>query len=316
MAKGLADICPAKPRTASPAIMELVCQVDSLAALRSVVDNGADWVHFNVNTPTSGINRAALVKAIHYAHGMRCKVLLALGGQLQSSPWKSRREAIHHAAQSGVDAIISSDPAMLLYTAAHYPDLRLHFCMPDSAASMDSASFFHKQLGIKRLVMPRVSSLAQVKEMAKNTAMELEIPGFGKLSTIIDGRRTTSSHIGVEPPDEKVDRFSIELAASGDNAQEGYIDRCANAQNAVNESYYAIEDTPDINALKLLPQLMRMGVRAVKVEAQGYSPAYGARITRVWREAIDNCFENLQRYSVKPSWIAALNQPARKLSSG
>lgn len=315
MAKELAKICSAKAKAESAAIMDLVCQVDSLTTLRSVVDNGANWVHLNVDVHANGLNRCSLIKAIRYAHGMRCKVLLALDGRSQPHSWELGRNIIHHATQFGVDALISSDPAMLLYATVHYPDLRLHMCMPESAAGVDCVDLFRRQLGIKRIVMPRVSSLCQIEEMIKSTAVELEILGFGKLCAIVQGRRTVSVDTSHESSDERISRLASSLPGSGEDTQAAYIDRCATAQNAANESCYAIQDTPDINTLKLLPLLMKMGVRAVKVEAQGYNPSYGARVTRVWREAIDNCLDNLQRYSVKPSWIAALTKPAGKFNS-
>jgi putative protease len=48
-----------------------------------------------------------------------------------------------------------------------------------------------------------------------------------------------------------------------------------------------MEEPTSLNTLELLPQLIEMGVRAVKIEGRQRSPAYVAQVTRVWREAID-----------------------------
>ena len=55
---------------------------------------------------------------------------------------------------------------------------------------------------------------------------------------------------------------------------------------------------------------MKMGVRAIKIEGRQRSPAYVAQVTKVWREAIDNCRDNPHRYSAKPAWMSDLDKVA------
>jgi collagenase-like PrtC family protease len=70
---------------------------------------------------------------------------------------------------------------------------------------------------------------------------------------------------------------------------------------ASNDSDYNLEAMHGTNTLKLLPQLNAMGVRAVKVEALHYGAVQLAQVAKVWRAAIDECLENSDHYSVKPS---------------
>jgi putative protease len=74
--------------------------------------------------------------------------------------------------------------------------------------------------------------------------------------------------------------------------------------------YYAIEEPTSLNTLELLPQLMKLGVRAVKIEGRQRSPAYVSQVTRVWREAIDDCIERGHRYAVRTNWMTQLDQLA------
>jgi len=62
--------------------------------------------------------------------------------------------------------------------------------------------------------------------------------------------------------------------------------------------------------MSLLPELMRMGVRAVKIEGRQRSPAYVEQVTRVWREAIDAARAAPERFSAKPDWTATLGHLA------
>ena len=73
------------------------------------------------------------------------------------------------------------------------------------------------------------------------------------------------------------------------------------------ENYYAIEEPTSLNTLELLPQLMKMGVRAIKIEGRQRSPAYVAQVTKVWREALDHCAANSHRYTPKPAWMSSLD---------
>jgi putative protease len=101
----------------------------------------------------------------------------------------------------------------------------------------------------------------------------------------------------------------IDRYASGENA--GYPTLCKGRFDVGDdESYYAIEEPASLNTLELLPQLMKMGVRAIKIEGRQRSLAYVAQVTRVWREAIDHCASNPHRYAPKASWMASLDQVA------
>jgi collagenase-like PrtC family protease len=74
-----------------------------------------------------------------------------------------------------------------------------------------------------------------------------------------------------------IDRF-----ADGENA--GYPTLCKGRFDVGDdETYYAIEEPTSLNTLELLPELMKMGVRAIKIEGRQRSPAYVAQVTKVWR---------------------------------
>ena len=100
----------------------------------------------------------------------------------------------------------------------------------------------------------------------------------------------------------------IDRYGAGENA--GYPTLCKGRFDVDGEKYYSIEEPASLNTLALLPQLIAMGVKAVKIEGRQRSPAYVAQVTRVWREAIDACGEGQQRYAVKPGWMAAMDKLA------
>jgi len=52
--------------------------------------------------------------------------------------------------------------------------------------------------------------------------------------------------------------------------------------------------------------LVRAGVRAIKIEGRQRSPAYVAQVTRVWRRALDACLRDCDGYRVDGGWMEAL----------
>jgi putative protease len=74
------------------------------------------------------------------------------------------------------------------------------------------------------------------------------------------------------------------------------------------ETYYAIEEPASLNTLELLPQLLRIGIRAIKIEGRQRSPAYVAQVTKVWRQAIDACRRDAGNFAAKEAWMAELNK--------
>jgi len=61
-----------------------------------------------------------------------------------------------------------------------------------------------------------------------------------------------------------------------------------------------------------LPEMLKMGIAAIKIEGRQRSPAYVAQVTRVWRAAIDAVRKNAADFKPTPAWQAELN----KLSEG
>jgi putative protease len=316
--------------------MDLVCPAGSLPALKAAIDNGADCVYLGFRDATNarnfaGLNfdDAAIGAGIRYAHERGRKVLLALNTYPQPGCWQQWRSAIDRAARFGIDAVILADPGLMQYAASTHPALRLHLSVQGSATNYEAIKFYQEHFGISRAVLPRVLSLAQVEQVTKNTSVEIEVFGFGSLCVMVEGRCALSSYVTGESPnthgvcspaksvrwqqtpnglESRLNGVLIDRYADNENAS--YPTLCKGRFEVEDESYYAIEEPASLNTLELLPQLLAMGVRAIKIEGRQRSPAYVGQVTRVWREAIDNCLDSRQRYSVKPNWMTELDKVA------
>ncbi len=316
---------------------ELVCPAGSLPALKAAVDHGANCVYLGLRDATNarnfaGLNfdEAAIASGIAHAHAKGAKVFMALNTYPQATnpgPWRS---ALDKAVDLGVDAVILADPGLMQYAAQKHLQLRLHLSVQGSATNYDAINFYREQFGIVRAVLPRVLSLEQVQRVIERTPVEIEVFGFGSLCVMVEGRCALSSYVTGESPnthgvcsppkavrwvetpqgrESRLNGVLIDRYAPGENG--GYPTLCKGRFDVEGEeNYYAIEEPTSLNTLELLPQLMKMGARALKVEGRQRSPAYVAQVTQVLRDAIDQCTANPHRYAAKPAWMVSLDQVA------
>jgi putative protease len=316
----------------------LVCPAGSLPALKAAVDNGADAVYLGFKNATNARNFAglnfdqrAMVEGIRYAQSRGREVLLAINTYAQAGRIDEWRRAVDDAVALGVDALILADVGLLDYARTKHPNARLHLSVQGSATSYEAIEFARERFGVRRAVLPRVLTLAQVEHVIRNTSVEIEVFGFGSLCVMNEGRCWLSSYATGESPNtvgacspakfvqwQKVpaspgrpETMDVRLAGIlidrfGADENAGYPTICKGRFEVQGETYYAMEEPASLNVLELLPEIVSIGVAAIKVEGRQRSPTYVAQVTRTLRQAIDAACENPGRFSVKPAWMNEL----------
>ena len=315
---------------------DLVCPAGSLRALQLAVDAGADAVYLGLKNATNARNFAGLNfddaqlrEGVAYAHTRRRQVLMALNTYADArdpAPWY---RAVDAAAAFGADALIVADTAVMAYARREHPELRLHLSVQASATSYEAIEFYREQYGIQRAVLPRVLTLSQVGHVLRHTKAEIEVFGFGSLCVMVEGRCALSSYAtgqspnnaGVCSPPSAVrwhdTPAGVEARLNGllidryaPDEPRGYPTLCKGRFEVDGQRDYALEEPTSLNTLAILPELMQMGVSAVKIEGRQRSPAYVEQVTRVWRQAIDAAHAQPARFSPQPAWTAALGRLA------
>jgi putative protease len=178
---------------------------------------------------------------------------------------------------------------------------------------------------VRRAVLPRVLSLAQVEQVVRNAECEIEVFGFGSLCVMVEGRCALSSYTTGEGPNTvgvcsparavrwepsaqglavRLNGVMIDRFTEAERA--GYPTLCKGRFRVRDDTYYAIEEPTSLNTLELLPDLVRIGIAAIKIEGRQRSPAYVATVTRVWRAAIDACASDPARFTPRDDWMSAL----------
>jgi collagenase-like PrtC family protease len=296
---------------------ELVCPAGTPAGLRTAVDAGADAVYCGLQNATNARNFPGLnftipevEQSVSYAHARDAKVLLAVNTFPPAGKFQMWRDAIDGAAKLGVDAVIVADIGVADYAARAHPDLRLHLSVQAGASSPEAIRFYCEEFGIKRVVLPRMLTVAEIAELHGQIPCEIEAFVFGNIGMMAEGRCSLTNYVtglstnmdGVCSPaadvhyeedakrnlTTRLGNFVVDCFAAGESA--GYTTICKGRYlcGAQSGGYYAFEEPVSLNLSAMLPDLMRAGVTALKIEGRQRSRAYVKSVVSAFRKAVDD----------------------------
>lgn len=314
--------------------MQLICPAGSLPALKAAVRQGADAVYVGFRNDTNARHFAGLnlddkqlESGLQLIRQQGRQLYVAVNTYAQPDGWSRWQRAVDQAADLGVDALIAADPGVLAYASRKYPNLNLHLSVQGSATNAAALALYQQRYGIRRAVLPRVLSLAQVRQVADKSTVPIEVFAFGSLCIMAEGRCHLSSYLTGESPNlcgvcspAKAVRWQedaegltsrlngVLIDRYGKDEPAGYPTLCKGRFLVDGQRFHALEEPTSLNTLDLIPQLAAMGVSAVKIEGRQRSPAYVEQVTRVWRSALDAHARAPQSYAVQPQWRIALDE--------
>ena len=218
-------------------------------------------------------------------------------------PWHS---AVDDSAALGVDAVILADIGLIDYATRKHPDLRRHLSVQASASSIEAISFYVREFGIRRAVLPRVLTVSEIKAINKAAPVETEVFAFGGLCVMAEGRCSLSSYVTGQSPnirgvcspashvryEEDGDRMvsllgDITINTFDRDEPAGYPTLCKGRFVANGEAQYLFEEPTSLNTLQILPDLMEAGVTALKIEGRQRGRAYVTQVVTEFRKAVD-----------------------------
>jgi len=309
---------------------EVIAPAGNLASLKAAVDSGADAVYLGFNDATNarnfeGLNFTAdeLEDGIRYVRSRGRKFFVAINTFPQAQAFPKWKKAVDMAIELTADAVIIANIGVLEYARKKYPDANLHLSTQASSSNFESINFYKKHFGIKRVVLPRVLTIEEIKRLKEQTDVEIEVFALGGLCINIEGRCYLSSFVtgastnteGACSPSRFV-RFisdpsggmsitlnNVTLNRLGKNESSPYPTCCKGRYIKPDGEYaYVFEDPESLNVLQILPGLMGAGIAALKIEGRQRTKTYVAAMTGVLREAVDSCHAGIRNYRVRPEW--------------
>src|SRR3990170_4910537 len=312
--------------------VEIVAPAGNLSSLKAASESGADAVYTGFNDETNARNFEGLNFTVPELEEGRFllrkkgkKLYLAINTFPQADGFSKWKDAVDSAVKINPDAIILADTGVLSYARNKYPGINIHLSVQASSSNHESIGFYKKHFNIKRLVLPRVHTVEEIKALRQKTGVEIEVFALGGLCINIEGRGYLSSYVtgastnteGACSPSRFV-RFvsnadggmsitlnNMTLNRLGRDESSPYPTCCKGRYIRPDGEYaYAFEEPESLNILEVLPGLMDAGVAALKIEGRQRTKTYVAAMTGVLREAIDACYKDCAGYKVRPEWSA------------
>jgi putative protease len=272
-------------------IMPEMCRPELLApagdwdCAKAAVENGADAIYFgldrfNARMRADNFTEADLPRLMAFLHRRGVRGYVTFNTLVFANEMAEAELYLRHLIAAGVDAVLVQDAGVCRLIRRLSPDFPIHASTQMTVSSAAGVAFA-RELGCSRVVMARecsVKDLAAVKEAsAESSGVSLECFVHGALCVAYSGQCLTSEALGGRSANRgecaQACRMPYELVADGQVV-------------AMGDRRYLLSPQ-DLSALELLPELMKAGVEALKIEGRLKSPEYVANITRVYRKAID-----------------------------
>ena len=168
-----------------------------MASLNSAIKNGADSVYigikgYNMRANVANFSTNDLMKAVQTCHKADVKLYICTNTTVKEGDLKELRELMPIIKSSGADAVIVSDLGAL--NIASENQIPVHMSVQANISNSEALKILEK-LGTSRVILSRENTLKEIKEIAKNTNMEIEVFVHGSMCVAISGRCFLSSHL-------------------------------------------------------------------------------------------------------------------------
>ncbi|MCR4434984.1 MAG: DUF3656 domain-containing protein [Clostridiales bacterium] len=284
--------------------VELLAPAGSREAFLAAVENGADAVYlggklFNARQFAENFDMEQLKWAADYAHVRDARVYLTMNTLMADSELGQAMDFAQEAYLAGIDGVIVQDVGFASLLREAFPDLSLHASTQMTIYSLEGVKTLEK-LGFKRVVLARELSMEEIKHIAANTEVELEVFVHGALCISYSGQCLMSSMIGgrsgnrgkcAQPcrlPYGLVGGSSeVQSKAGHGGKKQGPAHPSASARAGVREPFRYLLSPKDLCAVELLGPMVDTGVKSLKIEGRMKSPEYVATVVRVYRKYLD-----------------------------
>lgn len=285
---------------------ELLAPAGTMEKLKCAIRYGADAVYmggpdFGLRNMAGNFTLAEMPEALAlcHDHGVRC--YLTVNSYPANSSLDRLERYLQELAPLPFDAYIVSDPGVIRMVRRISPDRELHLSTQSNTINLESVLFWQEQ-GIGRVNLAREMTLEDIQTTTGAVSIPCEAFVHGALCIAYSGRCLLSS------------------AMTGRSANLGECTQPCRWKYALVEETRPGEYQPvvedlngtfiynsrDLCLLEYLPDLVRAGVSALKIEGRMKGIHYLASVVRVYRTALDRFCADPESYTADPAWMDEL----------
>jgi putative protease len=257
---------------------EILAPVGDWNMLRAAIHNGADAVYigmpgFNARGRAPTLELSELEAMIQYAHLYGVRVLLAFNILIFERELSDVVDAVRQVLPLNPDAFIVQDIGLVRLLRTIAPDQAVHASTQMTVTNSEAIRLTH-DLGIRRYVLGREVSIAEMARIKQETDKELEAFVHGALCVSYSGQCLTSESLGGRSANRgqcaQSCRLAYDLIVDGSKQEMGARSHLVSPQ--------------DLCGLEDVPRLMDAGIDSFKIEGRLKSPAYVASTARAYKQ--------------------------------
>ena len=255
--------------------MKIVAPAGNMERFYSAISATADEIYlglkgFGARRNAENFTVEELKKAIDYAHLRGSRIFLTLNTIMTNREIELLYPTLKDLYNYGLDAIIVQDLGYAEYLHKNFPSIEIHGSTQMTVANYYEINYL-KELGFKRIVLPRELSFEEIKEIRKNTDMELEVFVSGSLCISFSGNCYMSSFIGGR---------SGNRGMCAQPCRKEYKTSCG-------EKSYFLSPKDQLYGLDEIKKLQEIGVESIKVEGRMKDVSYVYETVSYFRNLIN-----------------------------
>lgn len=254
--------------------IEILAPAGGFDSVISAVRSGADAVYlgakeFSARASAKNFDNDELKQAIDYCHERDVLVYLTINTVVFDSELPALKELIKFAAKAGVDAVIVQSLGVASLVKSLVPDLAIHGSTQMSVHSLSGAKMLY-ELGFKRVVLAREMTREEIKHIADNCPIELEVFVHGALCMCMSGQCYFSAMLGSRSGSRGACAQPCRLPFAVGNSKDGYA--------------LSLKDN---SLIDYICDMAEFGVVSAKIEGRMKRPEYVATAVKACKESRD-----------------------------
>ncbi len=290
--------------------VEIMAPAGSRESLRAALSAGADSVYLgleqlNMRSRSSSCFRVEdLSEMVDLCHEAGVKLYITLNVVLFDKDMENMRRMVDAAADTGVDALIVSDMAAMLY--ARQRNVPVHISTQVNVSNLEAVRFYSAFSDV--MVLARELSLDQVKSIHQQILREqikgpsgqlvrLEMFVHGALCMAVSGKCYLSLH-QYNHSANRGECFQV--------CRRGYRVSDLETGDSLDIDHDYIMSPKDLCTVHFLDRLLDAGVSVFKIEGRARGPEYVYTVAKTYREAIQSIEEGTYRPERIEVWRASL----------
>lgn len=290
---------------------ELLAPAGTMEKLQMALAYGADAAYlggtqFGLRAFGGNFTNDEIRAAVQFAHGMGRSIYVTVNVFPHNDDLVSLPDYLRFLAEAGVDAVLVADLGAFMCAREVAPALPVHISTQANNVNWRTVRAW-QELGAARVVLARELSREEIREIRRQTDVELELFVHGAMCISYSGRCLLSSY------------FTGRDANRGGCAQSCRWKYALVEESRPGEYYPIAEDergtyimnSKDLCLLPYLDEVVASGIDSLKIEGRMKSVHYVASVVKAYRMALDAACAGTP-YEVRAEWTEELGKVSHR----